>query len=181
MKGVITMDFLELAKRRYSVRKYYSKSVEKEKLMKILEAGRVAPTAANLQPHRLMVVQEKDGLESLSRAANIYSAPLAIIICCDHNRAWKRSFDGKRTIDIDTSIVTDQMMLQATELGLGTVWICKFEPDIVRKEFNLPDNLEPINILAIGYAEGPGKSPERHVTERLPLSDIVFYEKYRGQ
>ena len=181
MKGVVTMDFLELAKRRYSVRKYLSKSVEKEKLMTILEAGRVAPTAANLQPHRLIIVQEKEGLERLKKAANVHGAPLAIIICCDHNKAWKRTFDGKRTIDIDASIITDHMMIQATELGLGTVWICRFEPDIVRKEFNLPDNLEPINILAIGYEEGTGASPDRHNTVRLPLNDIVFYEKYTGE
>lgn len=181
MKGVVTMDFLELAKRRYSVRKYQPKSIEKEKLMKILEAGRVAPTAANLQPYRLIVVQEQEGLDRLAKAANIYAAPLAIIVCSDHNKAWKRPFDGKRTIDIDASIVTDHMMIQATELGLGTVWICRFEPDIVRKEFNLPDNLEPINILAVGYAEGPGASPDRHETARLPLKDIVFYERYNGE
>jgi len=77
-------------------------------------------------------------------------APLAIIVCADHNKAWVRPFDKKQTGDIDASILTDHMMLQATELGLGTVWVCYFKPDVIKKEFELPDNLEPVNILVIG-------------------------------
>ncbi|MCL6477981.1 MAG: nitroreductase family protein [Peptococcaceae bacterium] len=172
------MSFLELAKRRYSVRKYEARQVEEEKLFKILEAGRVAPTAVNYQPQRLIVVREKEGLEKLKKAANVYDAPLAIIVCADHNSAWKRPFDNKNTVDIDASIVTDHMMLQATELGLGTVWICYFKPDVLRKEFNIPDHVEPVNILAIGYAAGEGLSPDRHDSARKPLKDTVFYETY---
>lgn len=173
------MNFLELAKKRYSVRKYEARQVEEEKLMKILEAGRVAPTAVNYQPQRLIVVREKEGLEKLKKAANIYDAPLAIIVCADRNVAWKRPFDGKNTADIDASIVTDHMMLQATELGLGTVWICYFKPDVLRKEFNIPDHVEPVNILAVGYAAGEGPSPDRHASARKPLKETVFYETYR--
>ncbi|MEW6423305.1 MAG: nitroreductase family protein [Bacillota bacterium] len=173
------MSFLELAKRRYSVRKYEARQVEEEKLMKILEAGRVAPTAVNYQPQRLIVVREKAGLEKLKKAANVYDAPLAIIVCADHNSAWKRPFDNKSTVDIDASIVTDHMMLQATELGLGTVWICYFKPDVLRKEFNIPDNVEPVNILAIGYAAGESPSPDRHDSARKPLKDTVFYETFK--
>lgn len=129
------MNFLELAKKRYSVREYDSRPVEKEKIDKILEAAHVAPTAANLQPVKLIVVQEKEQLNKLSKAANIYHAPLAIIVCADHEKAWVRPFDQKQTTDIDASILTDHMMLQATELGLGTVWVCYFKPDIVKKSF----------------------------------------------
>lgn len=64
-----------------------------------------------------------------------------------------RPFDRKQTGDIDATILTDHMMLQATELGLGTVWVCYFKPDVLTKEFNLPANLEPINILVIGYSD----------------------------
>lgn len=172
------MDFLELAKKRYSVRKYQEKKVEEEKLIKILEAGRVAPTAANLQPQRLIAVQEKEGLEKLKKAARIFEAPLAIIVCADRNIAWKRPLDGKRTVDIDATIVTDHMMLQAAELGLGSVWICHFKSDVIKQEFNLPDDLEPINILALGYAQGESASPDRHDKLRKPLKDLVFFEKY---
>ena len=170
------MNFLEIAKSRYSVRSYSDKKVEQEKLDKILYAAHVAPTAANLQPVRLIVVQNDEGLNKIGKAANIYGAPLAIIVCSEHNRAWARPFDGKQTVDIDASILTDHMMLEATELGLGSVWICYFKPDIISREFDLPDNLEPINILAVGYSNEPHASPERHTTQRIPLSDLVHYE-----
>lgn len=167
------MDFITIAKQRCSVRKYTSQKVETEKLDRILEAAHVAPTAANLQPVRLIVVQSDDGLSKLGKAANIYGAPLAIIVCADHNKAWVRPFDQKQTGDIDASILTDHMMLQATELGLGSVWICYFKPDVVRSEFGLPVNMEPINILAIGYSDTEPGDTERFSHERLPLTQLV--------
>jgi nitroreductase len=171
------MNFLEIAKKRYSVRSYTSQKVEEEKLDKILQAAHVAPTAANLQPIHLIVVQGKDGLEKIGKAANIYGAPLAVIVCANHNKAWVRPFDNKQTTDIDASILTDHMMIEATELGLGSVWVCYFKPDIIRKEFNLPDNLEPVNILAIGYSNEEAADPERHSQTRIPVEQLVSYEK----
>ena len=73
--------------------------------------------------------------------------------------------------------MTDHMMLEATELGLGSVWICFFKPDIIKEEFQLPDSLEPINILAIGYADEAPADPERHLATRIPLGQLVSYEK----
>lgn len=171
------MNFLDNAKKRYSVRSYKSQKVEQEKLDLILEAAHVAPTAANLQPVRLIVVQEKEGLAKIEKAANIYNAPLAVIVCADHSTAWTRPFDKKQTGDIDASILTDHMMLQASELGLGTVWVCYFKPDILSKEFDLPANLEPVNILAIGYADEEPADPDRHGKTRIPLETLVAYEK----
>ena len=170
------MDFINIAKSRSSVRDYNNKKVEPEKLEKILEAAHVAPTAANLQPVHLIVVQSEEGLAKIGKAANIYGASLAIIVCADHDKAWVRPFDGKQTGDIDASILTDHMMLQATELGLGTVWVCYFKPDVLRKEFTLPDNLEPINILALGYADTEEKGSDRHKTERISLDELVTYK-----
>jgi len=172
------LSLFEIAKRRYSVRKYTNKKVEDEKLKKILEIARIAPTGVNAQPVRLIVVREEAGLEKLSKGARIYKAPLAIIVCADHTEAWVRSFDQKNIIDIDASIATDHMMLMATELGLGTVWVCSFDPKSIRQEFRLPPNIEPINILVIGYAAGEPASSERHNQTRKPLKDIVFYETY---
>mgnify|MGYP004614672819 CR=1 FL=1 len=170
------MSFIEIAKKRYSVRSYKKQKVEKEKLEKILEAAHVAPTAANLQPIHLVVVQEEEGLAKVNKAANTYGAPLVIIACADHKKAWVRPFDHKKTTDIDASILTDHMMLQATELGLGSVWICYFKPDVLMKELQLPEGLEPINILAIGYSDEEPQSAERHEKMRMSLNELVSYE-----
>lgn len=105
---------------------------------------------------------------------------LVIIVCSDRNTTWTRPFDGKKLTDIDASIITDHMMMEATDLGLGSVWICYFKPDVLKKEFVIPEGLEPVNILAIGYADTakePAPSPERHGRLRKPVSDTVSYER----
>lgn len=170
------MDFINIAKQRFSVRSYKNQKVEAEKLEQILEAAHVAPTAANRQPVHLIAVQSEEGLEKVGKAANIYGAPLAIIVCADHDKAWVRPFDEKQVGDIDASILTAHMMLQATELGLGSVWICYFKPDVLREEFHIPDHMEPVNILAIGYADGETADPERFDAQRIPISQLVSYE-----
>lgn len=169
------MSVLDIAKKRFSVRKYANKSVEKEKLDKVLEAAHVAPTAANLQPIKLYVVQSKEGLAKVGKAANVYEAPVAIVVCADKSKAWKRPFDGMITTDIDASILTDHMMLEATEQGLGTVWICFFKADVLKKELELPENLEPINILAVGYSDELTADENRHSTQRIPMDQLVTY------
>ena len=98
-------------------------------------------------------------------------------MCADHNKAWVRPFDKKQTGDIDASILTDHMMLQATELGLGSVWVCYFKPDILSKEFNLPSNLEPVNILAVGYSDEDEGDTNRFDTQRIPMDRLVSYDK----
>ena len=150
--------------------------MEKEKLDKILEAAHVAPTGANRQACKLIVIQEQEGLKKIGQAANIHGAPLAIIICSDTDKVWTRPFDGKKLTDIDASIITDHMMLEATDLGLDTVWVCYFKPDAIKKEFNLPDGMEAVNILVIGYGSGEKESPDRHANTRKAISEIVCYE-----
>ena len=172
------MDFLNLAKKRCSVRAYEDRPVEADKLNQILEAGRIAPTGANRQPQRLIVVTGEEDQSRLARGANTFKAPLAIIVCADHRASWKRSYDRKDISDIDASIVTDHMMLEATSLDLGTCWICHFNPEIIRNEFNIPDQVEPINILAIGYASDALKPSDRHDQERMSMNDFVHYGKY---
>ena len=148
------MDFLSLAKKRYACRKYAPAKVEQEKLDIILEAGRVAPTGANRQPQRLIVVRSQEGMERLARCTRDFGAPCAVIVCADTGEAWTRKYDGKTIGDIDASIVTDHMMLAAASLGLDTLWICMFKPEAVREEFRLPEHVEPVNILLIGYGIG---------------------------
>lgn len=137
------MDFLSLAKKRYACRQYLDRKVEDEKLAAILEAGRIAPTGANYQPQRLIVIESKEGMERLARCTRDFGAPLAIIVCADTSAAWTRKYDGKMIGDIDASIVTDHMMLEATAQGLDTLWVCMFKPEAVRAEFGLPDEVYP--------------------------------------
>ena len=100
------MDFLTLAKKRYSVRAYTKQKVEKEKLDAILEAAHVAPTGGNCQPQHLIVVQSDEGLRKIGKATNIYGAPLAIIVCSDTNKVWTRPFDGKKRAFTSESYTT---------------------------------------------------------------------------
>jgi len=172
------MNFLSSAKKRYSVRNYNSKRVEQEKLNLILEAGRVAPTAANYQPQRILVIQSEEGLAKIAKATNIFHAPLALIVCGDKEKTWVRSYDSKNVVDIDASIVTDHMLHEATELGLGSLWVCRFYPELLRKEFNIPENYEIVNILVIGYTDEEPQSPDRHSVSRKPLTETVFYETF---
>jgi nitroreductase len=172
------MRFLDLAKQRYSTRNYLPTPVRDDDLDRILEAARVAPTAKNLQPQRLLVIRSEDALQKLAKAARIYGAPLAIVTCADHAVSWKRPQDGKDHADIDTAIVQDHMMLQAAELGLGSVWICWFNPQIIREAFNLPATVEPVSILAIGYEGGTPKSPDRHATDRKPIEEMVVFDEF---
>jgi nitroreductase len=170
-------NFIELAKARYSCRKYDSRPVEKEKLDLILEAGRVAPSAVNLQPWHFYVIREKADLERFYGAYHrewFRSAPCVIVICADHNKSWKRKEDGKDHADVDISIATDHMTLQATALGLATCWICNFYVDKTRELLQLPDHLEPVVILPVGYPLD-SSDPQRHADKRKPLSEIVTY------
>ena len=167
------MDFIELARKRYSSRKYKSDKVEDDKIRSILEAGRLSPSARNDQPVRVIAVRSQEGLRKLGEACNIYDAPLALIVCADRDRTWTRSYDGMKTTDIDASIVTTQMMYEATDMGLGTLWICMFKPDVIRKNFGLPDNMVPVNILAVGYKDD--ETSKNHGV-RIPMDEFVRYE-----
>ncbi len=168
--------FLELAKSRYSCRNYDSRVVEAEKLELVLEAGRVAPSAVNFQPWHFYVIRGSD----LKMIHPVYhrewfrTAPCVIIICGDHSQSWKRKSDGKDHGDVDVAITVDHMTLQAAELGLATCWICNFDPVATGEVLNLPDHLEPVVILPLGYPLDKA-DPGRHDEKRKPLSEFVTY------
>ncbi len=171
------MNFKELIEQRYSVRSYQDKEVEKEKLVAILEAGQIAPSAVNNQPWHFIVVQKSENHKQFSEIYHrdwFEQAPVYIVVCGDHNLAWKRNEDGKDHCDIDAAIAVDHMSLQATELGLGTCWICNFHVDKCKGFFNLPDHIEPIAILSLGYPTDK-KTP---VKKRKSLEEIVHWEKF---
>ncbi|NLN07280.1 MAG: nitroreductase [Firmicutes bacterium] len=171
------MDLQAVFDARYSVRQFADKAVEPEKVQSILEAGRLAPTARNYQPQKILVLQQPEGLETLGKTARLYNAPLALLVCADTSQSWKRPFDGMDSGQIDATIVTTYMMLEATRLGLGSVWICRFDPAVVKEDFNLPDHIVPVNILAVGY-KADGAEPAEFHFSRKPLSETVAYEKH---
>ena len=169
------MDFLELAQKRYSVRNFSAASVEKEKLERILEAGRIAPTACNNQPQRVLVLQSPEAIEKLKKCTPChFGATAALLICYDKNISWKRPHDAKEHGDIDAAIVCASMMLEAAELGLGTTWVCYFDPAAVVREFDLPENLIPSSILPLGYP-APDAAPAPLHTQRKPLAETVKF------
>jgi len=170
--------YLDLAKSRYSVRKYENKAVETEKLTAILETGRVAPTAGNQQPCVFLVLNDEEALAKLGNACTPHGAPLAIVVCADKNTAWVRPFDKASMVEVDATIAADHMMMCAQDMGLSSCWITYFDPAAVRTQFNIPENLVPVNILAIGYSADKPQSPNRHAQTRKPLDAIVKYASF---
>lgn len=169
------MDFLSLAKRRCSIRSYQNKKVEQKKIEAILEAARVAPSACNKQPIKIAVLQSEEQLQKLQHVYTTFHAPLAFLVCAETKEAWVRKYDQKNASDIDASIVCDHMMLEATALGLGSVWVCAFDPALMKETLQLPQGMEPINLLLVGYGvEGTEKAADRHDTERKTLQDILL-------
>jgi Nitroreductase len=173
------MNFIQLAEKRYSVRSYHSKAVESEKIETILKAGWLAPTAANQQPNQFLVINTAEGFIRLAKGTHAHQAPLAIIVCADKSLAWKRPFDDHIMTEIDATIATDHMMLCAEDLGLASCWLTYFDPEVIRREFNIPDILIPVNILAIGYSADPTpQSANRHEKTRKPFAQIVKYNSF---
>ena len=150
------MNFIELATQRYSVRSFASLPVENEKLLQVLEAARIAPSAANFQPCHFIVVSEPELLQMiypLYPREWLKSAPLIIVALGDHSKGWHRGKDDKDFTVVDLAIAIDHMTLAATELGLGTCWICNFDTEKLQDMFNIPENLEPIALIPIGYPD----------------------------
>lgn len=170
------MEFLELAKARYSVRSFKADKLPADVVNKIVEAGCVAPTACNRQPLKIIAVTGEEGMEKFRRCTEChYGAPMGFIVCSDLDTAWQRPFDGKKSSDVDASIAATHMMLEAADLGVGSVWVMFFKPDAVREEFSLPDNLEPVALLPMGYP-ADGSKPSAQHTQFKPLDEMVSYE-----
>ena len=167
-------DILDVMERRYSVRSYSDRPVEKDKLNKILRAAQVAPTAVNKRPQRLFVLESKKALEKASKVTRFtFGAPMIILVCSDKTKGWTTN-DGQYLGTVDASIVMTQMMLEATELGLGTCWVRGFVQDDVTKVFELPDNLIPEAMLVLGYPSETAKPGPMH-SEGITMEEMVRY------
>lgn len=146
------MTFLDLARERFSVVDYSHVPVEKEKIDRIIDAALAAPTACNRQPQRILVIDNEKSRQQLHNVIpGKFISPVAFLICYDRNECWVRPADGKSSGDIDVSIVTTHMMMEMTDLGLGSIWVMNWDPVKMRKEFDLADHLEPVALLVAGY------------------------------
>lgn len=168
------MDFKELVKARYSVRKFSDRQIEKETLDTILEAGRLAPTAKNLQPQRIYVMQSEESLAKINELCPcIYGAKTVMLFTYDRDEDWKNALeDGVHSGQQDVSIVATHMMMQATDLGVGTLWINKFPNSETEKAFNLPKNERAVLLMAFGYMRDNCRPASLH-TIRKPIEELV--------
>ncbi|MGN0535216.1 MAG: nitroreductase family protein [Eubacterium sp.] len=172
------MDFLQLARDRFSCRKFENKTVEKEKIDMILSAALVSPTAVNRQPQRILVVDDNELLTKLKDATKYtFDAPVCFVICVDRELAYSRGYDGKNSAEIDGSIVTTHMMLEAQDLGLGTTWVMAFNPIKVREILEIPDNLEPLALMPTGYPADDVQISPMH-SKSISLDEMVSYNKF---
>ena len=170
------MEYSELIKVRYSVRAYRPDSVEDTKLQAVLEAARLAPTAANRQPFQLIVLHTAGREEEIGKIYHrpwFVQAPIVIAVCAISSQAWVRESDRFNARLIDAAIVADHLILAAANLGLGTCWIAAFNVEAARRVLQLPQEVEPVIFTPLGYpADQPGPKT------RKPLNDLVRYEHW---
>ncbi len=163
------MDFRELVTTRASVRRYEQRPVEEDLVRQVLEAARLAPTADNRQPFRLLVVTDEPTRTAMAGAYSrkwFYTAPVIIVACAVAGEAWVRK-DGVTYVETDVAIVMDHLILQAADLGLGTCWIADFHPAVVREVLHLPAELEPLVLTPLGYPAQPARTKRRRSLRTL--------------
>ena len=169
------MDFKDVVKGRYSCKKYSSRKVEPEKLEAILEAGRLAPTAKNLQEQHIYVVQSEEALAKIDKVTPCrYNAPVCLIVAFDKNNVYTYPDSARESGVEDAAIVATHLMLAAANEGVDSCWLNCIYLDKIAEEFGLPDNEEVLMILDLGYAE-EGAGPLANHGSRKPLSETVTY------
>lgn len=169
------MDFYDVIKTRLSVRQYTQEPVEEDKLTRVLEAARIAPSAGNRQPWRYIVVRDEETKKRLQPAYDkewFYTAPVIIVAFGDPAITWVRK-DGRSFIDVDVTISFDHLVLAAAAEGLGTCWIANFDPKVVSEVLGIPPEFEPLLLTPLGY---PGVTPQPR--DRKPLDEIIHWERW---
>lgn len=195
------MDFMDISKKRITVRKFAETPVENEKIEKILEAGRWSPTAVNAQPQRILVLSTPESLAKVrqfcffgydqkyvdlakecddsdnGKVNFYYGAPLVLFVAYDKTACWTHPQSGESSGATDATIVATHMMLEAASLDLGTVWISYFDENKARELLRLPDNWQSVCMLYIGYPAEDFKLNSRMSGHRKPLSETCFYNE----
>lgn len=167
------MEFERVIKERFSTRMFKTTKIKEEDLKKILEAGRLAPTAKNLQPQKIYVIQTEEGLNKIDKITPCrYNAQTCLLVCSDKNIAWTN--ENYSSYEMDACIVATHMLLEATNIGINNIWIRMFKREEVQKEFNLKENIIPICIIPLGYKKEECKPSPLH-TIRKDIKETVEY------
>ncbi len=167
------MEFEDVIRKRTVVRKFSDKKLEQEKLDKILEAGRIAPTAKNNQPIKIYVVNSEEGLLKIDNASRCrYGAKTVLIVCGNKEESYHK--ENYSTYEMDSCIVTTHMMLEATNIGVDNIWIESFDETILRNEFDIPNEYIPVCLLPLGYKTEDCPTNPLH-QKRKSINDIVEY------
>lgn len=168
------MEFTKVIKDRYSVRSFLENEIDEEKLNKILEAGRLAPTAKNNQPQKIYVVKSTEALEKMRTLTKCtYGAPLVLMCCYDKNESWKNRVSGEDSGVEDVSICCTQMILEAWNQGIGSCWVNLYDSNELKTQFDLPDNIVPVCLMPMGYISEDSKPIEMHF-QKKSLNEIFF-------
>lgn len=172
------MDFLKLAEERFSVRKFTGEPLKKEDIEKILKAAHLAPTGCNFQPFRILVIESEEAIGKLKNATRShFDAPTAMLICYNRDECWRRPYDGAESGIYDAAIVTTHMMLEAKDIGVGSTWVMHFNPEKMKEEFNIPENIVPAALLVMGYPADDCTPHPYHSTFR-DKKELVFYNRF---
>lgn len=166
------MNFIELCQKRYSVRSYHPLAIEQEKLDYVLQCARLAPSAVNFQPWKLQLITNKKEMDAVKQCYNrswFETVNTCIIIYKNKEQEWVRKQDLKAHGDIDVAIITEHICLAAAEQGLGTCWVCNFNREELFNQFEIPDYLEPVVIIPIGYPADEPKEKQRKSMDELMI------------
>lgn len=169
------MDFEQLITERYSVRKFQPEHLPQNVIRQILEAGHKAPTGCNYQPQRILVLNTDAAIRQLQKCTKChFSAPTAMLVCHNKAESWERPYDGALSSPVDAVIVATHMLLAAHNAGVGCCWVMHFDPAAMRETFCIPENVEPVALLVMGYPAEDAKPLKLHEQFR-PMDEVVFY------
>ena len=173
------MEFEKLISERYSVRSFTSEHLPQAVIDRILQAGHLAPTGCNYQPQRILVLNTDESIAKLKSCTKChFHAPTAMLVCYNRAESWVRKYDGALSSPVDAAIVTTHMMLAAKNEGVGSCWVMHFDPFALREHFHIPEQVEPLALLVMGYPSADAKPLDLHF-QSLPIHETVFYEDFQ--
>ncbi len=175
------MDFNKLIEDRYSVRSFRREHLTEDVIKKILKASMKAPTGCNYRPQRILVLNTDESIEKLKACTKShFDAPTAMLVCHNTKESWVRSYDGALSSPVDAVIVATYMMLAAQNEGVGSCMVMHFDPEMTKETFAIPEGVEPVLLLVMGYPSEKSHPHELHFKTR-DINEVVFYDSFRAE